>query len=103
MRAVRQDTIHQLRLEQIDASTGKIVPHEEKPPVTIWAVTVHELSEEEKREQRANPVASVFTNTILLRDVPSTVSEEQVLELFHNQLENCPPVLRVNQDVANCW
>jgi hypothetical protein len=87
-----------LRLEQIDAATGKIVDLE-KPPVTIWAV--RPIAEHDLPEPAAE---TPFTyNTILLRNVQAIVTEEEVHQLLVQHVEDCPPLLRLHRDVANCW
>ena len=41
-------------------------------------------------------------NTIIIRDVPEDVKEEDVRGLFQDN-ETCPPLQEVHLDVANCW
>ena len=40
-------------------------------------------------------------NTIILRETPSDVTEEEIKEVF--AFEGCPPVVKVRADVGDCW
>ena len=107
MQAVRQDgtTLH---LEQVDTATGKIVPEDaqDKPAATIWAVRPDSSEQKEQlllEEQQKEEAASVFTSTILFRDVRPNVTKEEILHLLAHEIDDCPPLISVNQDVANCW
>lgn len=44
---------------------------------------------------------SPIQNTIIIRDVPDGVKEEDVRALFDDK--TCPPLTEVRLDVANCW
>lgn len=52
-----------------------------------------------------SPVAvaapSSVRNTVILREVPEDVTEEQVRALFN--FETCPSIKSLHLDVANCW
>jgi hypothetical protein len=41
-------------------------------------------------------------NTIILRDVPMCVTQEEVRGLL-DEIEDCPPILSILPEVANCW
>jgi hypothetical protein len=43
----------------------------------------------------------VIQNTIILRDVPPGVTEDDLRVLF--DFAKCPPIQEVYEDVANCW
>lgn len=42
-----------------------------------------------------------FQNTIILREVPQGISEDEVRTLFN--FEKCPPIQHVVEDVSNYW
>lgn len=44
---------------------------------------------------------SPIQNTIIIRDVPDDIKEEDVRGLFDDK--TCPPLVDVRLDVANCW
>jgi hypothetical protein len=54
---------------------------------------------------QSSPFTPTFTpvvqNTVILREVPSSVEEDQVRDLF--AFKKCPPVQSLRFDVANCW
>lgn len=48
-----------------------------------------------------SPAANTIQNTVILREVGSGVTEDDIRELFN--FEKCPSIQVVRQDVANCW
>jgi len=97
MQAVTKAASHHtsvLEVAHISTVTNKKVP--EKSENTILAVG-----------PSAQPSALVspktpIQNTIIIREVPDDVKEEDIRGLFEDN-KTCPPLQEVRLDVANCW
>jgi len=96
-----------LQVHSIDTATGKIAT-DETPSSAITILAVGPVSEDSlptvKRlppQQSAEHCNRTTNSTIILRDVGSAVTEEEVRGLLNDMV--CPPVISVVSDVANCW
>jgi hypothetical protein len=112
---IRDTYTGSLHIHSVDAKTGKIVStgcsEVAVPGKTILAIgtvtkdplTVDPLTTSPLLMSRsiASPVLPK-TNTIILRDVPLSVTEGEIRSLL-NEIEACPLVTTVTKDVANCW
>lgn len=131
VRSVREYGSSFLQVEQIDASTGKIVETHTLNPtdgdekketdgttdcmslirsrVTIWAIRcVGDCTELARSDLVTSSLmdkdsAEINTNAILLRDVNPVVTEEDIHALFMNDIPDCPQVINIQRDVYNCW
>ena len=100
-----------LEVATIDTKTGKKVSGDEGEnnastllavgPVSGKPIPISELCPLQPGAPSTPPTSSAVQNTIILREVPSAVEEENVRELF--AFEGCPPVQSVRLEVANCW
>lgn len=110
--AIRKGYTTLLEINSIDAITGKIVPSKDEiPGKTIWAVgpvskeplDVDPLATSPRFCNRPITTATApIANTIILREVLPSVTEEEVRTLFL-EIPDCPTVTSVIRDVANCW
>lgn len=93
-----------LRIYSIDTSTGKITT-DETPSSAITVLAVGLAGGEIHSVSSVQSLASLEESgvgTIILRDVSPEVSEAEVRSIL-DLVEDCPPVLEVTHDVANCW
>jgi hypothetical protein len=74
--------------------SGKPIP----VPETTMPLPIPVVAQSSPSTPTSTPLVQ---NTVILREVPSSVEEDQVRELF--AFEKCPPVQSVRLDVANCW
>jgi len=49
----------------------------------------------------STPSSDSLQNTVILREVPHDVTEDDIRKLF--DFEKCPPIQFVREDVASCW
>ncbi len=109
VRSIQQSETSILQVEEIDTLTGKILKESDDRHArnTIEGIRVKpgiDLSMGSSGETNvSNSLSETVAKTILLRDVHPDVSEEQVRHLLLNEVVNCPPVVSVHRDVANCW
>ena len=93
-----------LRICSIDTTTGKITT-DETPSSAITILAVGLATNELPSIPSVQSLASLEetgSNTIILRDVDPSITEEEVKTVLEN-VEECPPVVCVARDVANCW
>ena len=111
-RAVLEQEDSGLRLVAIDTATGTEVPQGEDDDHfgisnTIWAIgpvqgVERRLSSDNNTKEVAGEGPRV-SNMVLLRDVQPIVTTDEIRELFQQQVKDCPAILSINADVANCW
>ena len=95
-----------LQVASIDTKTGKRV-EEDVPGRTIVAIGTCSGEPLENNSLQSvvpttpNTPGTPIQNTIIIREVDSRVTEEEVRALFDD--EHCPPVLSLYLDVFNCW
>lgn len=95
-----------LQVHSIDTATGKIAT-DETPSSAITILAVGPVSEDSlpivKRVPSVDSTVNspTHSNTIILRDVGTAVTEEEVRGLLDGM--DCPPVIGITSDVANCW
>lgn len=96
----------QLQVVPVDTKTGKRV-EEEISGTTILAVgpisgkPLQQLSGPHPAVVPTSPRSDV-QNTIIIREVDSSVTEAHVRALFE-ELDSCPPIQSLYLDFANCW
>ena len=103
-----------IEVVMINTQTGKKVPVDEIKddskikmlqavgPISGEPIPVAELrSLQHTSSSPSTPTAPAVQNTVILREVPNDVKEENVRELF--TFDSCPPIQSVRIDVANCW
>ncbi len=109
VRSIQQSETSILQVEEIDTVTGKILAESDDRHArnTIDGIRIKpgiELSTGSSGESNvSNSLSESVAKTVLLRDVHPDVSEEQVLHLMLNEVVDCPLVVSVHRDVANCW
>lgn len=95
-RIIKAVSLHTAILEvtYISTVTNKAVPEQDEN--TILAVG--------PSRQPLSMVApkTPIQNTIIIREVPDDVKEDDVRALFEDN-KTCPPLQEVRLDVANCW
>lgn len=98
-----------LKVYSIDTATGKLTtddtPSSAKTILAIGTVSQEPLEMDlspPNIQQHAVSAEEAFTNTIILRDVPPHVRTEQIRALF-DEMEGCPAVTSIQQDVAHHW
>lgn len=113
LQAVNEYYTDLLMVHSIDTATGTIA-NDDTPSsaITILAVgpnrdspsgTPRPLPTVPESMQRQQPQQSAAeSNTLILRDVGSAVTEMEVRGLLV-EIEGCPPVVSVVADVGNCW
>lgn len=112
--AVTNGYTQRLELSHVDSISGKIVPSCRNTVVSGKRVLVVgpisrqplELDDAEKQSLPSTSLnlmtMSSISHTIIMRDVPPLVTEDQVRSLF-NEIPECPPVIGITKDVAHCW
>jgi La domain len=112
---IREKHTELFQIHSIDARTGKITSSG-CIDLSVPGKTIIAIGTTSKEPLNVDPVAtspllmsrsitspaSSRTNTIILRDVPLTVTEEEIRTLL-NEIYGCPPIANVIKDVANCW
>jgi hypothetical protein len=112
-----------LELQMIDKQTGKqvstttMIDDQRTMPIietvsTLMAVGVvttcstHPPSDAVAVPRSTTTTPSTTTtmsgNTIILRDVPMCVTQEEVRGLL-DEIDECPPIVSIMPEVANCW
>jgi len=91
-----------LKIHSIDTATGKIAT-DETPSSALTILAVGPATQKPLTSLSSSASLSKLadTSTIILRDVDPVVTEQEVRGLLDG-LE-CPPIVRVVSDVANCW
>ena len=103
-----------IEVVMINTQTGKKVPFDEITedtkvkilqavgPISGEPIPVSEISAlQSPSSSPSTPTSQPVQNTVILREVPNDVTEDNVRELF--TFESCPPVQSVRSDVANYW
>jgi hypothetical protein len=107
-----------LQIYSIDTQTGKIASPISKVSNTIVAIGLtNEFNAQEPKivdcKATVEPIvvtstgstlgdSAAFTNTLILRDVDSCVSEQEIRSLL-DSIHDCPVVKSIIPDVANSW
>jgi La domain len=124
LHVVNQYYTDQLQIYSIDSQTGKVMLHGTTSssnailavglkPITghpthtvqdvVPVVEFEPLRQEEKVEGNTPVPASVGgNNTLILRDVNESVTVSEIQSLL-DTLSDCPTIMSVVPDVANCW
>ena len=110
VQSIQQSETSILQVEEIDTATGKILTEGNYRLTrnTIEGIRVkpgmdYETATFAGESNLSGNLSETFTNTILLRDVHPHVTEDMIRHLLHSEVVNCPPVVCVYRDVANCW
>lgn len=110
VQSIQQNEISLLQVEEIDTANGKILVEgdDRRARNTIEGIRVkpgmdYSTVPFDGAINVSGRLSETFTNTILLRDVHPDVAEEQIRNLLLNEVVNCPPIISVHRDVANCW
>ena len=111
---IRRGYTESLQIHAVDAISGRIVssstnetPIPGKTILAIGTVTreplnVDPLATSPLLSRTITNPGIPTANTIILREVPTSVTEEEIRILF-NEIPDCPPITSITQDVANCW
>jgi La domain len=117
LQVVHQSYSDQLHICYINTQTGKVVSDDTQCN-TLLAIGVKSISLAEKSIVSNDLVVNESThltdvvlssansceanNTLILRDVDSCVSEEEISSLL-DSVQDCPIVTKIVPDIANCW
>jgi hypothetical protein len=86
------------------SSTATTRPVPTRPEVAETTVAAANTNNTASTTSSSSVAPSTLTlcTTVILRDVPSDVTNDQVRELFE-QLQDCPAVTSIHEDVGHCW
>jgi hypothetical protein len=115
LQAVNEYYTDVLKVHSIDTATGKIAT-DDTPSSAITILAVGPVvvrnsggallpsgsSVSSLQQHYADNSCNNSNNMIILRDVHPVVTEAEVKGLL-DEIENCPPVVSIVSDVANCW
>lgn len=92
-----------LEVASIDTKTGKRVEDDVSGNIIMAVGTVSRKPLDNSGLQCVIPSTpkSPIQNTIIIREVDSRVTEQEVRALFDD--EHCPPIQSLYLDVFNCW